>query len=152
MLTEEVASFLVSGLSLNVATASRDLEPNGTRAFAAVVEPDRLHVVVFVHAVAAPALLRDLAENPRLALTFARPADHRTAQVKGTFLGSRPATADDRAEVERQTEGFLRSLEGIGIARAAMGGWNPWPATALRFRVEEIFEQTPGPGAGEPLR
>lgn len=152
MLTEDVASFLASGLSLNVATASRDLEPNGTRAFAAVVEPDRLHVVVFVHAVAAPTLLRDLGENPRLALTFGRPADHRTAQLKGTFLGSRPASDDDRPEVERQAEGFARSLEGIGIARAAMTGWNPWPATALRMRVEAIFEQTPGPGAGEPMR
>ena len=151
MLTEEVASFLASGLSLNVATASRELEPNGTRAFAAVVEPDREHVVVFVHASAAPGLVRDLAENPRIALTFGRPVDHRTCQLKGAFAGSRDATPTDREEVERQAEGFARSLELIGISRAAMAGWNPWPATALRFRATELYEQTPGPGAGEPL-
>ena len=152
MLSEEVASFLTSGLSLNVATASRDLEPHGARAFAAVVEPDREHVVVFVHESAAPDLVRDLAENPRGALTFGRPADHRTAQIKGDYLGSRGAVESDRTEVLRQTEGFIRSLEAIGIARAATAGWDPWPAVALRFRATALFEQTPGPGAGEPLR
>jgi len=152
MLPEEIAEFLASGLSLNVATASRDLEPHGTRAFAAIVEPGREHVAVFVHASAAPALLRDLEQNPRIALTFGRPADHRTGQVKGAFTGSRKAKATERAEVERQTEGFFRSLEFIGISRALMAGWNPWPAVALRFRADEVFEQTPGPGAGDPLR
>ena len=151
MLAEEIASFLASGLSLNVATASRELEPHGTRAFAAVVEPDREHVVVFVHASVAGELVRDLAENPRLALTFGRPVDHRTCQIKGAFLGSREATADDREEVERQAEGFARSLETIGISRALMAGWSAWPAVALRFRVTETYEQTPGPGAGERL-
>ena len=152
MLSEEVASFLTSGLSLNVATASRELEPNGTRAFAAVVEPDLAHVVVFVHASVAPSLVRDLAENPRIALTFGRPIDHRTCQIKGTFVGSREATADDVEEVARQAEGFARSLETIGISRDLMAGWSPWPAVALRFRATESYEQTPGPGAGEPLR
>jgi hypothetical protein len=151
MITEEIASFLASGLSLNVATASRDLEPHGTRAFAAVVEEDREHVVVFVHASAAPELLRDLAGNPRIALTFGRPADHRTAQIKGAFVGSRGASEADRPEIDRQTEGFVRSLEGIGIARAATTGWSAWPAIALRFRATETYEQTPGPGAGERL-
>lgn len=151
MIAEEIASFLASGLSLNVATASRDLEPHGTRAFAAIVEADGEHVVTFVHESAADELLRDLAENPRVALTFGRPADHRTAQVKGTFVGSRPAGDGDRAEVERQTEGFIRSLEGIGIARTAAAGWSPWPAVALRFLATELYEQTPGPGAGERL-
>ena len=151
MISEEIASFLASGLSLNVATASRALEPHGTRAFAAFVEDDRAHVVVFVHASAAPELLGDLAENPRIALTFGRPADHRTAQLKGAFVGSRDAAEGDRAELDRQTEAFIRSLEGIGIARAAAEGWTAWPAVALRFRATELWEQTPGPGAGERL-
>jgi hypothetical protein len=31
-------------------------------------------------------------------------------------------------------------------------GWKFWPCVAIDLRVTELYEQTPGPGAGELLR
>ena len=50
-----------------------------------------------------------------------------------------------------QWNGFLGSLEQIGIPRAATTSWVTWPAVAIRLRVNALFNQTPGPNAGAPI-
>jgi hypothetical protein len=72
--------------------------------------------------------------------------------VKGVYLSSRRARVAERPEIDRQLEAFITDLEAIGIPRTMMTGWKTWPCTALEVRVTELFEQTPGPGTGEPLR
>ncbi|MCU0225126.1 MAG: pyridoxamine 5'-phosphate oxidase family protein [Acidobacteria bacterium] len=151
-ISAELAAFLESGLSITAGTRDRELNPDGARAWAARVDEDRTHLTVFIHAKAAPALLRNLESCPEVALAFDRPVDNRACQVKGRFESSRRARPDERAEVERQAGGFLSQLDEIGIPRALTAGWKVWPAVAIRLRVTELFEQTPGPGAGEPLR
>jgi hypothetical protein len=116
------------------------------------IDPDGAYLTVFVHGRAAPALLRNLERHPEIALAFDRPIDNRACQVKGRFESSRRARPGERPEVQRQADGFLAQLEAIGIPRALTAGWAVWPAVALRLRVTELYEQTPGPGAGEPLR
>jgi hypothetical protein len=151
-ISAELAAYLEAGVSITVGTRDGALSPDGARAWAVRVDADRAHLTVFVHARAAPALLRNLEAHPEIALAFDRPIDNRACQVKGRFESSRRARADERAVVERQADGFLSQLEAIGIPRALTAGWMVWPAVAIRLRVTELFEQTPGPGAGEPLR
>jgi hypothetical protein len=39
----------------------------------------------------------------------------------------------------------------LGLPRIATDGWVTWPCTAIRLRVQAVFDQTPGPGAGAQL-
>ena len=50
-----------------------------------------------------------------------------------------------------QWDGFLGSLEQIGIPRVATRAWVTWPAVAIRLRATAVFNQTPGPGTGAPF-
>ena len=59
---------------------------------------------------------------------------------------------DERAHVERQVEGVRVHLELVGIPRAMTAAWTIWPCAAIDIVVTHLYEQTPGPGAGEPLR
>ena len=77
--------------------------------------------------------------------------DDRACQVKGTFVGARAASEGDRELVMAQWDGFLGSLEKIGIPRVATQSWITWPAVAIRLKATALFEQTPGPAAGAPL-
>jgi len=147
-LSEDLAAFLVSGLSISVATRDADLAPTGLRAWAAVVDREREHVEVFFHAKNSDEVLANLEENGRIAVLFVHPSTSRACQLKGIFAGSRRAKPSERREVERQVDGFFADLEVIGIRRDVTGGWKYWPSVAVRFRVEETFDQTPGPGAG----
>lgn len=110
-----------------------------------------MHITVFVPSASATSILRDLKEHPEAAVLFVRPTDDRACQLKGTFDSARPARDDERELVERQFDDYLGALEAIGITRLLTAGWTAWPCTAIRMRVTEMFNQTPGPGAGGPM-
>ena len=97
-------------------------------------------------------MLRNLKAHPEIALALDQPTSHRACQVKGRFVSTRRGKSTERAEVERQVNAFFTDLEAIGIPRAMVAGWKIWPCVAIELRVTQLFEQTPGPGAGEPLR
>jgi hypothetical protein len=152
MISEELAGFLKSGLSITAGSRDAEMQPDGARAWAVRVHDDRLHLTVYLYSQAAPAMLRNLEACPLLALSIDRPSDSRACQIKGTFTGSRRSRAGERAEVTRQVDGYLGELEKIGIPRVMTAGWKFWPCVAIDLRVTELYEQTPGPGAGELLR
>ena len=59
---------------------------------------------------------------------------------------------DEQALVTGQWEGYLANLGLIGIPREVYDVGPRWPVRVIRLRVTAIFEQTPGPSAGEPLK
>lgn len=151
MIDRSLASFLEEGLGIHIGTRDADLQPSGARALAVKVEDDGAHLVVFVAKAAASRILPDLRANGQVAVLFGRPTDDRSCQVKAVFVRTRAAREDEHPVVRAQFEGFLNSLETIGIARDNTTNWATWPATAIRLRATALFDQTPGPGAGAPL-
>lgn len=151
MISTDLAAFLQQGIGIYIGTRNAALEPNGARCIAARVELDGAQIVVYLADVAAARILPDLETTGQAAVTFGRPVDERAVQVKGLFVASRPARDDERATLESQWEGFTRQLEMIGVARQARGAWPKWPATAITLKPTALFEQTPGPAAGQAL-
>ena len=151
MLTPDVASFLEGGQCIHLGTRSDALEPGGVIVVAVSVDADRSHVTAFVPKVGSHEVLANLRTNRQAAVCFARPVDDRACQVKGTYVEARSATKKERALVEAQWEESLRQLEQIGIPRQLWAGYAVWPCLAVRVRVTEVFDQTPGPGAGARL-
>jgi hypothetical protein len=152
LISDELAAFLESGLSITAASRDAELQAEGACAWASRVHPDRAHLTLFLYEKAVTPFLRNLETHPEIAALFDQPTTHRACQVKGVFVSSRRGRAAERAEIERQVDGFRRELEGIGIPRALTVGWKIWPCVAVQVRVTQLYEQTPGPGAGEPLR
>jgi hypothetical protein len=152
LIPDDLASFLQSGLSINVATRDEELQPEGAVAWAARVDEDHSHLTVFLYEKSAKALLKNLKAHPEIALVFDKPTTHRACQLKGRFVSTRRGKTAERAEVQRQVDGLITDLEGIGIPRAMVAGWKIWPCVAIQLRVTQLFEQTPGPGTGEPLQ
>jgi hypothetical protein len=148
MIDPELAGFLQEGIAIELATRNARLEPNGTRVTAAVVDADLTHVVAYVPAAAAPLVLQDLESNGQAALVFARPPDERACQLKGVFAGAHQASDHERALVQAQWDRWLDRLASIGLPRRAFEHYATWPSVAIRVRVNAIFSQTPGPGAG----
>lgn len=151
MIDRELAAFLEEGLVIHLGTRNARLEPSGTRVAAVTVEPDGLHVTAYLPKIAAPHHLANLQDNGQAALVAVRPIDDRGCQVKGRFVGARPAGPREKAVVLTQWERARQTLERIGVARALSDAWVVWPAVAVRVQVTALFNQTPGPGAGAPL-
>ncbi|HEX4997834.1 MAG TPA: hypothetical protein VFY29_06390 [Terriglobia bacterium] len=151
LIFDELAGFLESGLSITVGARDGDLRPEVVVAWAARVNTDRDQLTIFLHKEAARTILRNLRTHPEIAVAFDLPTSHRACQIKGAFVSTRSARTGERAEIERQVAAFNKDLEAIGFARSMVLGWSVWPCAAIEFRVTEMFEQTPGPGAGERI-
>ncbi|MEZ5289259.1 MAG: hypothetical protein R2712_31555 [Vicinamibacterales bacterium] len=151
MVGRELAAFLIEGHSSHIASRNERLEPNAARVTALTVDDDGHHVVAYVPSVSADPVLADLRANGQAAIVVTRPTDDRGCQVKGVFVDARAAGPEDQSLVRAQWDHFLDVLEMVGLPRAATESWIVWPCIAIRIRVQALFDQTPGPGAGAPL-
>lgn len=151
-ISSELASFLESGVSILVGSRDRRLFPECLRAVGARVERGRREVTVFAPSAVSAATIANLEENGRIAICFSRIADHRSIQLKGRTVSIAPASEADRGVVERWRGEFVRNLAFIGLPPRVTLRLNAWPCRAIRLRVEAVFLQTPGPGAGAPLQ
>lgn len=99
-------------------------------------------------------LVERLERHRALALTVEVIGPHECYQFKGSYLDSWPAAAADLRVFEACRERFLaavKRLMGDRFRDESILARFREPSLAVRFEVEEIFVQTPGPAAGRRL-
>jgi hypothetical protein len=154
MIPDRVIEVLSGPSFVQIGTRDERLRPAHTYAIGAAVHEDRRTVTVLVPIARAARILPHLESNGRIALGVAQ-ASHEAYQLKGTFVATRPADADDLARQEAYRTALLADARRAGfpedIAWALTQGFAYTPSVAITFRAEEVFLQTPGPGAGTRL-
>ena len=83
----------------------------------------------------------------RVALTVTEPVSHETYQFKGAHIESRASTEKDVAVQDIYIEKMIAYLKQTDAGD--FDGMVLYPSTAVAFSVQDVFVQTPGPGAGE---
>ena len=153
MIPERVVVVLRGPAFMHVGTRDADLRPAHAFPLGVLVADDRQTVTFFVNEWRAKRILSDLENNGRVAFAFGL-LSHEAYQLKGVYISSRPATEDEIAfqEAHRSTlcgqlVNFLPKevAEGLFLSLACR------PSVAIVFRAEEVFLQTPGPGAGTKI-
>lgn len=138
---------------MQVGTRDAQLRPAHTWVIGAVVHADRETVSFFVPEARSARVLSNLQDNGRVALAIGL-VSHEAYQLKGTYLSSRPTGDEDIALQEAYRAKVLAALRQAypdQIARPVALGFVYRPGVAVTFRAEEIFLQTPGPGAGNTM-
>jgi hypothetical protein len=151
MLSDELVDFIAQGVSLLVGTCDDAKIPHAARAVGLQVHDDRRHATVYLPEVTSRHTVTDVAVNPRVAVLVSQPIDHRSFQMKGAVIKVSPAGEGERAEVEAYLARFGRQLETVGMPFEMTSMVSHWPAVAIELAIEELFLQTPGPGAGQRL-
>jgi len=154
MIPDRVVEVLHGPTWIQIGSRDEALRPAHTMAVGAVVHDDRQTVTVFVPTARSGRVLRDLTGNGRIAVGLTL-ASHESYQLKGTYISSRPTDDTDRARQEVRRAALLESALEAGypetIARPLALGLAITPGVAITFRAEQVFLQTPGPGAGTLL-
>ena len=150
-LSEELAEFIESGVSMLVSTRDAERRPHVLRAVGALIAKDRESLTVYLTKQIAERAIANLRDNGKIALTCARPYDHRSMQVKGTLIGMRDGAEADRVQQDRYLAGFVEHLYIAGLPRGVIRQLRIFPSVAVTFAAEDAFVQTPGPGAGRRL-
>jgi hypothetical protein len=153
MLGSDVIDLLESGCSLIVGLVTADGQPRAGRGWALSIAADRRHARLLLaaadvdglgHAPGAP--IGKVAVNGADVLTL------RSVQLKGPIVGVEPADDRDLACMARHCDGFFDAVAVVdSIPRYLMERLIPDDVVACTFEIVEAFDQTPGPGAGQPL-
>ena len=147
----ELASFLSSPVMIIIGTSSERNTPDIARAVGARIDRDAGVADLVVSAWQWPGTVRNLRSNGRVAVTFARPSDYVSYQVKGS-AAVRPADTEDLLRSERYMADILQVLTGLGLDRRLAAPWlTNREAVAVRIDVDSVFVQTPGSKAGQQI-
>jgi len=150
-IADDLTDFLEGGLSILLGSVDAQGRPECTRATGVEVERGGARVTLFVPTATSARTLANLQHDPRTAITFSRPYDYRTLQLKGRAVAIHEPNAEQAIVQERWHAGFVEQLAIVGIARALSRRIRLRPSMAITVAVDEIFEQTPGPGAGRRM-
>lgn len=142
---------LLEGLNvIAVGTRGAALVPSCVHAVGIAFDgPGRM--TVFIPEAAGAESLENIAENGAVAVVFEKPMTHRTVQVKGRCVAMRPAGETDRPAVDGWAERFAEDVIAVGAPIPHARRLRRWPSRAVTLEVTDVFEQTPGPHAGERL-
>jgi hypothetical protein len=151
LLSTSLVQFIESGVSTSLGSANRAGQPEVVRVLGTRVNADASVVCAFLPRALSERSLDNLKQNPRVALTASRVIDHRTLQLKGSVLAVRDADTDDQRHMQQYLSAFSEQLFLIGMPRSLSRRVHWWPALAIEFAVTDLFEQTPGPGAGSRI-
>lgn len=153
MIPEWLVSFLHGPILCWVGTRDAQLRPSVTWAFGVRVSAAADEMTVLVPEVEAVSTKRNLEHNRLVAFTAVDPVTHEAYQFKGASSELRPSTEEERAiqEIHRSKASSYYTSHYPHVPRELLTGYTVHPSTALTFRVEQAFVQTPGPKAGQPL-
>ncbi|HZJ55037.1 MAG TPA: hypothetical protein VFD38_12925 [Myxococcaceae bacterium] len=147
-----LVEFLSSGVILGCASRDARLVPRSVWPVGIRVEDGGEEVTVFLPDATAGEVVANLRDSRRIAVVATSAGDHRSIQLKGKVVEIRPATDEERSLTERHRACLGRTLEPLGVPKFFVLRMQHWPAHAVRFRVEQLFVQTPGPAAGQAFQ
>lgn len=151
ILPEELSELIASGVDVYVATRDAQLEPESMLAMGIRLHRERDALTVYLPEATCARTLQNLEDNAAIAVTLIRPSDHKAVQVKGESRGVRLSTDTDREFQSIFRAALIEQMETVGVPRCATRRLVWWPSRAVEVVVREVFVQTPGPAAGEPM-
>ena len=151
MIPQRIVNLLETGVSIMVGTRDASLMPECTRAWGIRVANDGGTVTILLSETFAGKTIENMRENGQIAVTCTRPTDHITCQLKGRIRSIERATSADRDLCRRWHREFKAELTAIGVPSALSEAWITEPTLAVEFAVTDVFDQTPGPGAGKKV-
>jgi hypothetical protein len=147
---EPTRAFLEAGSALIIGTVDAGGQPHAGRGWGLdVVAGMQMRLLLDA---SDAGTLAHAAAGGAIAVTAADVRTLRSVQLKGHAVGVEDATDEDRARSERYCEAFFTDiLETDGTPRALTARMVPPDVVACTIEVDELYDQTPGPGAGAPL-
>lgn len=126
------------------------MKPQICRSLGVKLQPDKEHITIYTVNNFLQHNVSNLKDNGRIALSVGDPLTFETFQFKGIFSKIEPCSLEDKILIKEFTDAFLGILvqwygEGAGEGFKKINIDN---CEAVTFKVEEIFNQTPKPGAG----
>ena len=151
MIPDHTLEALTKGIVGHLGSASDDLKTVHIDTLGASLDQANDTVTAFVPSFLAGPVLENLQTMGRVSFFFGLPS-HEAYQFKGQFIEPRELTEAELASSEQVRNSLQEMLASMGIPEEALTqAFGSAPDLGITFKVEKIFNQTPGPEAGQEL-
>ncbi|RCS23020.1 pyridoxamine 5'-phosphate oxidase family protein [Phyllobacterium salinisoli] len=149
-LTDDIKHFIASPVMIIAGTRDADNQPAIGRGVGARISyEDRVEIVF--SSWQWPETAANITSNGQVAITFARPADYVSYQLKGDAT-LRAAEPEDLALAERYCTATTAMFAHLGVEPDLVRPWLEYrDAVVANVIVRELYVQTPGPKAGTTI-
>jgi hypothetical protein len=152
VLSPETTAFLEGGPGLIVGTVAADGAPTATRAWGLTVRSADAGECRLLLDKSAHQALANLEATRVIAVTCTDVPTFYSVQLKGELVQLEPATDADRSRSADYVDRFFGDIiRTDGSDHALLDQMRPNDIVASVVRFRELFDQTPGPGAGSAL-
>jgi hypothetical protein len=94
----------------------------------------------------------NLEKNGAIAVGFNPPTIARGLQIKGAASSVREPAPEELKRAEQHFMAFCAEGARVGVSESLLRrGFAPGDCVSVTMSVVEVFDQTPGPGAGQRL-
>lgn len=149
MIDRTLAAFLERGCAIIVGTTGLDGEPHAQRGWGcSVVDPATIRLLLDA---SDPVLSAHVDAGGWLACTAADVRTLESVQLKGRVVAVDAPARADLERAEQHNDELFDDIERTDFfPRVLTARMVPPAYTVAVVRVEEVYDQTPGPGAGSP--
>ena len=154
MISAQHIELLNSRCDVVVGSRNADLVPSVCWGMGAHVHDDGRHITVWLARAQAGVVLDDIAATGAIAAVFSEPFTSISIQVKGHDALVRDAHEPDQNILAGHLSDMIREIGLVGFSEPFVRTAFDMPLHALaaiEFSVDSIFQQTPGPRAGDPI-
>ena len=151
LLTEQLVELIESGVSIIVGTRDAQMRPDCGRGLGARVSSDRRHITLLLNGSLCTRMCANIEDNGLIAVAFSRIHDHHSIQLKGRVTDMRSGSPREVKAQGRYLIAFAEQLANAGFPRSVVRNVQYAPCFAVDVEVAQVFDQTPGPGAGNPM-
>ena len=151
MISDYIHEFFKKNIFIHVGTRNGNMQPNEVMAWGINDGSDRKTLTIFIPKAAIEKTLVNLQNNSKIAVTCVEPFAHESYQFKGNYISHRPCTAEETSYQDSFISGFNTFFQAAHMPHDFLSRLNYKQSVAVTFNVEDIFVQTPGPGAGKKI-
>ena len=152
---EHIAFMSRDAISTAISTRNHSNRSAVSKGLAVRVRADRRTVEIFVDAERSTEVLNDVRAQSPVAVVCSEPSTHRTIQVKGPGAAIEMLAADEVQFVAGKVDALVKHIVPLGYADNAIRvylTYTPSRLVKIVFPASAAFLQTPGPGAGAPIK
>lgn len=153
-LAPDHATFIQGHVTMVLSSRDAAHRPVLVRGLGCSVSADRRSLRVYVSEQQSGAVREAIRQTQAVAVFFTRPSTHKALQLKGRDARLQPLDEDDRRAMQQYQRLCAEELGSLGYAEPftrALLAVELDDALAVCFTPDSVFEQTPGPAAGERL-
>ena len=150
MISDNINDVITNGVG-HIGCVSSSLKPYHADTLANLFNEKKNEITCCLNKISCEAFLKHVSNGSRVSLFVGVPS-HEAYNIKGSISAFRNVTKDEKSACDRLRKEVYGFYAELGIPeRLADRYWLKEPDIAVRFEVDKIFVQTPGPDAGKQV-